>query len=324
MNPSNAVSDLVDIARQSARLLAPESAARIAAFLLDACDDNAAFANRAGEPDLYYSGFGLDALLALGAAPRNPQGLRAFVQRALDTPSPSFVDCASALRCLHALDRAGCGQPSDTELRDQALRVIVRHRSADGGYNHEREGAEHSTVYAAYLAAQAHHDAGMSWPQTPEALVSLESLRTPDGGYANHLGATQGSTPATAAAVVLLIHAGSRAQALEACRFLAVCRDPAGGYRTAPSAPLPDLLSTATALYAEALAAPLDAPPAMRSNLAFVESLWNDDGGFRGHAHDDASDVEYTFYGLLALGALAAIHAKLEQDKARDKVIRNL
>jgi prenyltransferase beta subunit len=307
MNPSNAIPDLVDVARQSARLLAPESTARIAAFLLNACDDNAAFTNRAGETDLYYSGFGLDALLALGAAPRNPQGLRAFIQGALDTPSPSFVDSASALRCLHALDRAGCGQSGNTELRDQALRVIACHRSTDGGYNHEREGAAHGTVYAAFLAAQAHRDAGMPWPQAPGALASLESLRTPDGGYANHAGAALGSTPATAAAVVLLVHARSLARAQEACRFLALCRGPEGGYRAAPSAPLPDLLSTATALYAEALAAPLDAQPGMQSNLAFIESLWGDDSGFRGHAHDDASDVEYTFYGLLALGALAAI-----------------
>ena len=306
MTPCNPVPDLVDIARQSVRLISPDGAARIAAFLLDACDDDAAFTNRAGEPDLYYSGFGLDALLALGAAPRNPQGLRTFIQSAFDTPSPSFVDSASALRCLHALDRAGCGQPDDSELRDQALHAIIRHRSADGGYNHEREGAAHGTVYAAYLAAQAHRDAGTPWPQAPEALASLESLRTPDGGYANHIGAAQGSTPATAAAVVLFVHAGSLARAQEASRFLALCRDPSGGYRAAPSAPLPDLLSTATALYAEALAAPLDAPPAMRPNLAFIESLWGDDGGFRGHAHDDAADVEYTFYGLLALGALAA------------------
>ena len=76
MTPCNPVPDLVDIARQSVRPISPDGAARIAAFLLDACDD-AAFTNRAGEPDLYYSGFGLDALLALGAAPRNPQEPRA-------------------------------------------------------------------------------------------------------------------------------------------------------------------------------------------------------------------------------------------------------
>jgi hypothetical protein len=309
MTMRHTVPDLVDFARQSVRLISPDGAAHIAEFLRTACDDAGVFIDRAGNPDLYYSGFGLDALLALGAGPRHSEGLRAFVQRVLDTPSPSFVDCASALRCLHALSRADGDPPGDAVLRAQALDVIVRHRSADGGYNHEREGAEQGTVYAAYLADQAHRDTGMPWSQAAEALASLEPLRTADGGYTNHPDAQQGTTPATAAAVVLFSRAGEQDRARQACAYLATCRDPAGGYRVTPSAPLPDLLSTATALYAEALALPLAAPPAMRPNLAFIESLWGDDGGFRGHARDDGADVEYTFYGLLALGALAAIGA---------------
>lgn len=309
MTMRHPVPDLVDVARQSVRLISPDGAARIVAFLFNACSDNGVFVDRAGNPDLYYSGFGLDALLALGADPRHSEGLRAFVQRTLDAPSPSFVDCASALRCLHALDRAGAAHQDDAVLREQALDVIARHRSADGGYNHERESAVRGTVYASYLVEQAHRDAGMPWPQAVEALTSLEQLRTADGGYTNHPGTQHGSTPATAAAVVLLVRAGEQDRARQACAFLATCRDPAGGYRVTPSAPLPDLLSTATALYAEALATPLDAPPAMRPNLAFIESLWGDAGGFSGHALDDAADVEYTFYGLLALGALAAIGA---------------
>ena len=304
------VPDLVDIARQSARLISPDGAAHIADFLFDACDDAGVFVDRAGNPDLYYSGFGLDALLALGAAPRHPRCMQAFVQRALDTPSPSFIDCASALRCLQALRQDGGNPRDDARLRAQALDVIARHRSADGGYNHEREGTEQGTVYAAYLAAQAHRDADVPRFDASATLASIEPLRTPDGGYANHPGTRQGSTPATAAAAVLFSRAGEHDRARQACRFLATFRDPAGGYRAAPSAPLPDLLSTATALYAEALAVPLDSPPAMRPNLDFIEGLWCDDGGFRGHARDDAADVEYTFYGLLALGALAAFHAR--------------
>jgi hypothetical protein len=39
--------------------------------------------------------------------------------------------------------------------------------------------------------------------------------------------------------------------------------------------------------------------------LDFVDTLWSADGGFHGHWADDALDVEYTYYGLLALGHLA-------------------
>jgi len=39
--------------------------------------------------------------------------------------------------------------------------------------------------------------------------------------------------------------------------------------------------------------------------LDFIDTLWSNEGGFHGHWHDDLLDVEYTFYGLLALGHLA-------------------
>ena len=64
-------------------------------------------------------------------------------------------------------------------------------------------------------------------------------------------------------------------------------------------------LSTATALHT--LAALDQALPAVvkEHTLDFVDSLWNATGGFHGHWADDALDVEYTVYALLALGHLA-------------------
>jgi hypothetical protein len=67
---------------------------------------------------------------------------------------------------------------------------------------------------------------------------------------------------------------------------------------------MPDLLSTAVALHA------LDATQSdWRADrevlLDFVDSLWSAEGGFHGHWADDTLDVEYTYYGLLALGHLA-------------------
>jgi hypothetical protein len=69
---------------------------------------------------------------------------------------------------------------------------------------------------------------------------------------------------------------------------------------------MPDLLSTATALHALSC---LDRPlsPAKREQcLDFIDTLWDAGGGFHGHWADDDLDAEYTFYGLLALGHLAA------------------
>ena len=56
-----------------------------------------------------------------------------------------------------------------------------------------------------------------------------------------------------------------------------------------------------------------DARPARaQPHRDFVESLWDDDGGFRGHPSDPVTDCEYTFYGLLAMGHVTEARRILE------------
>jgi hypothetical protein len=68
--------------------------------------------------------------------------------------------------------------------------------------------------------------------------------------------------------------------------------------------PIPDLLSTATALHALA-GMQIDLDPIREPCLDFVDSLWVNQGTFYGNWTDDAPDCEYTYYGLLALGHLS-------------------
>ena len=78
---------------------------------------------------------------------------------------------------------------------------------------------------------------------------------------------------------------------------------PAGGFLAMPQAPLPDLLSTATALHALAsLEVPIDA--LRERSLDFLDSLWTGKA-FVGTWEDDEADCEYVFYALLALGHLS-------------------
>ena len=80
------------------------------------------------------------------------------------------------------------------------------------------------------------------------------------------------------------------------------CRE--GGFFATPDAPMPDLLSTATALHAlSSLHAPLDR--VREACLDFIDSLWTSEGAFYGNWADDTLDCEYTYYGLLALGHLS-------------------
>ena len=134
-------------------------------------------------------------------------------------------------------------------------------------------------------------------------LSSVLSLRTPDGGFANHAGAAEGSTPATAAAVLVMRHLDAEPDARVAEWLLARAHGD-GGFFAAPNAPVPDLLSTATALHA-LVAMHADIASIKEPCLDFVDSLWTNAGGFCGSWLDQTLDCEYTYYGLLALGHLS-------------------
>jgi len=181
------------------------------------------------------------------------------------------------------------------------LARIETFRSADGGYN-QSLGASNGTAYAAFLALGAYQDFGQPMPESAHLLPSLATLRAKDGGFANAPGATWGVTPATAAVAILMRHLDCDPDSTLRDWLLARCL-PAGGFFAVPDAPMPDLLSTATALHAlSGLHAAFDG--LREPCLDFVDSLWTNRGGFYGHWSDDAIDTEYTYYALLSLGHL--------------------
>ena len=82
--------------------------------------------------------------------------------------------------------------------------------------------------------------------------------------------------------------------------YLRDTQDETGGFKAGRGAPVPDILSTATTLF---LMGCYDIRP-VRPVHDFIEAHWLDSGGFSATLLEDSSDVEYVFYGLLALGAL--------------------
>ena len=75
-------------------------------------------------------------------------------------------------------------------------------------------------------------------------------------------------------------------------------QDETGGFYASELAPIPDMLSTAVALftlqYVEAKA---------QDASDFIQAHWIEEGAFSPTVLDEYSDVEYVFYGLLALGS---------------------
>jgi hypothetical protein len=137
-----------------------------------------------------------------------------------------------------------------------------------------------------------------------ELIRGLTRLETDDHAWSNAPGQTTGSLNATAGAVTLITHLGFPVnQAVGG--WLLEQAHPGGGFRAVPGAPIPDLLSTATALHALACMDRRLPGEVHERCLDFIDTLWSAEGGFHGHWADDHLDAEYTFYGLLALGHLS-------------------
>jgi len=274
----------------------PSAKERITAFTAAQQQPDGGFCGRDGtDSDLYYTVFGAAVLDVFGQRHRL-KPLRGYVRSFADGRDLDFVHLVCLAR-LHARTAPWGGLS-----RRRILRAIERYRSANGGYHHSRQNAAHGTTYAAFLATLAYTDCSRPLPRREALLESIEAARTPDGAYANEVNASSGHTNATAAAVLVRHGFGMDAQRAVA-DWLMGRHDARGGFRANRRAPIPDLLSTATALFAlQVMDTSLD--PIRETCTEFVDLLWQDNGGFTGHPADDVPDCEYTFHALLALGIL--------------------
>lgn len=287
---------MLQVARLAPRMLG-DAAENVVAFLRSQQTSEGAFKDRAGNPDLYYTVFGVEALAAMRAEV-HPGPLTEYLRTFDDGSSLDFVHLA-------CLARGWANVPHD--LLDQPTRAaliarIESHRSADGGYD-AAPVSPRGTLYGCFLALGAYQDLRVDLPNSEGVVRCIQSLRAADGGYANGPDFPYGLTPSTSAAAALLRQLDQPALPELGAWLLARCRAD-GGFFATPQAPIPDLLSTATALHALA-GLHVDFSSVKEPCLDFIDTLWSSQGGFYGTWEDDVLDCEYTYYGLLALGHLS-------------------
>lgn len=292
--------EMLQVARLAPGVLG-EAAALVREFLRGQQNPDGGFKDRAGQSDLYYTVFGLDALAALQAEADTASAAR-FVESFGSGEGLDFVHLCCLARCRAALGLAPVAAASAGAVPEEIRRRIEAFRTGDGGY-HPAPGATSGTVYGAFLAFGAYQDLGRPLPDPLKLVRSLKRLETPDGAWANETGLKTGATNATAAAVTVLRNLRMPINPAVG-EWLLARGHPQGGFVAAPGAPLPDLLSTATALHALA-GLEVSFAHLKEACLDFVDSLWTNQGGFHGHWADDTLDCEYTFYALLALGHLS-------------------
>lgn len=292
---------MLQVARLAPKVLGAEAIELVTKFLRSQQNEDGGFKDRKGQSDLYYTVFGLDALAALQQQP-DMERVRAYVESFGDSGGLDFVHLCALTRAWIAL-----GKPIVPDALKQSLaHRLGTFRARDGGFNSTVNSARGS-AYGAFLGLAAYQDLGVPLPEPMELVRSLKFLETDDGAWTNEVfGRSKmpvGATNSTAAAVTVLRNLNMPLNSTVGDWLLAQAH-PQGGFLAVPGAPIPDLLSTATALHALA-GLGVSFERIKEPCLDFVDSLWTNEGAFHGHWTDEHLDCEYTCYGLLALGHLS-------------------
>jgi hypothetical protein len=289
--------EMLQVARLAPQLLG-DSAELVKNFVLSKLTASGGFSGKSAEPDLYYTVFGIEGLLALQAdLPRDL--ILGWLAKFGDGTQLDFVHLCCLIRCQAALKNQTWLAQHGPAI---AQRLAADHRTPCGGF-HPVVKSSRGNAYGCLLAFAAYEDLGQHLPE-PERLRScLEGLRTGDGAWSNEPGLPIGLAPPTAAALTLYRRM-SWAAPQEAPTWLLRCLSEQGGFLPFPMAPMPDLLTTAVVLHGLS-GAGAHLAPLKELCLDYVDSLWSAEGGFHGNWTDHVLDVEYTYYGLLALGHLS-------------------
>lgn len=261
--------------RSGYQALAPEGRKQLNAFVMSKQGPGGGFCGPDGmTEDSYYSWFG-GALLRKLRHPRAFLNLRRYVQDVSRSPmAPASLPQAVAGPMLQKMTGLQV-KPADFEA----------FRSQDGGYSHLPGSHDTGTAYGMYLVFLAAESAG------EEITLTGFSDATPALG-----------APALAAEILLIVFAGAAGDLAMRRQALLSLADDGGGVRAYADGKT-DLLSTAVSL--AALKGSGGVPENIRAPMArFVEACWTESGGFREAPDHGVADLEYTFYALLALGAL--------------------
>ncbi len=258
------------ILQRSLNLLDQDITEELRDFVRRSQSESGGFRDRAGNPDLYYTLFGSFVADALDMS-KESSAIWPYVRQetALNEPEGVHLHCAAILYSKYG--QAGA------------------FRKSLGRKLRKASHPDKQPVYETFLS-----------------LISYYYLKDIRGilmtGRKLKALSDNGALPCPLAAASLVLAKSFGRNVNNDCRKLMSFYDGKGGFRATQTTPVSDLLSTAVALYALKFAGH-DLREIKPDALAFTDSLFID-GGFSGHPLDPDPDIEYTFYGLLALGSL--------------------
>ncbi|MCS7238086.1 MAG: hypothetical protein NZ899_07435 [Thermoguttaceae bacterium] len=280
-------------------------------FLTRSCLPDGGFAGRQGPASAYYTSFGLRGLFLLGAV---DEDLCRRCRRFLAELKPRDLPPADLFAAIFSAPILGEHFLADWDVTHQFASLA----RPDGGFA-LTPAHGFGSVYGTYLVAESCSLLAVDLPspgsagslaekgKASEVIVDfLLSRQRADGGFAEAPFVPCGGTPATAAALATfrLLESGPDLAVKKACKFLTSMQQENGGFLAAPTSPVPDLLSTAVALLVLHDRGMLSWEQRWRAGK-FVAMCEKPEGGYGASPRDQDTDVEYTFYGVLAQAILA-------------------
>lgn len=229
------------------------------------------YANKAGKSDLYYTLFGVLVEEALYGS-FNSTRTGSYVERTLTAKEPQGVELHCAAILLSKLKKIRSWPQLAERVKHDTLNI------------------PDTSSYNYYLSL-------LSLYYVKDLRGIMKLLQRPK---TDHL-QDQTPCPVVAAQAIAAKLSGAKANGIEGALMTHYTGD--GSFKALKESPTGDLLSTSVALYALNFGG-YDLRAIKPDCLSYIDSLY-EAGSFRATGLDFDTDVEYTFYGLLALGALA-------------------
>lgn len=275
--------------------LSQDALQHIVSFVKSQRLDDGSFMNKSGKSDLYYTVFGWMLSLAMEVG-FDQQKAESYL-KTLNIEELDLIHYAAYIRCrmMVELKKEGKLKFFIKSMVPSSVKSLCSF-----------EGVPHQDIqspYSQFIWLSLLEDTGNTGKFENNAMSALENYRTAHGGYKNTRDGLTATTNATAAALSVKgqLEGYNRNEDLH---FILDTQSESGGFPAAEASPMPDLLSTSTALFVLSC---YGVQPKF-STHDFLEAHWLDSGGFSATLLENRSDVEYTFYGLLALGALSKLN----------------
>lgn len=277
-------------------------------FIKSQISVDGAFINRANKPDIYYTYFGLLSTLILNEIELPIDKLEKYFNQ-IEISKLSFIHLNSFIRSKQLIKLYKLKKKLNFSIKTllnilpnfliknkNDLNIIKNYyeNSSDAKF----PVSDKLCPYSLFLLAGTIEDCGGYF--TENFLSDIHKYYIEKKGYTNIEEGISPSLNATVAAV-MLIKKYTKIQLDIVSNFIKNQQLENGGFIASPGSASADLLSTSTSLLALNV---LKLKPKY-SPKDFIHNVWQERGGFSGTIYDKKPDVEYTFYGILSLGALA-------------------